>query len=290
MQGNDRPVEKPQEGQQRRGRAAQATPGGQGQQSEAAAAQSTRPERPPRAEGQQARGSGRPARGERASQPAPGRGGPGQGASRRREGDRPGRAEGQGARAPQQSQGPAVPAVPRLLKKYRENVAPQMMREFNYGAPLQAPRLEKVVLNVGLGEALTNPNAIENVTNMLATVSGQRPVVTRAKKSIASFKIREGMQIGVMVTLRSRRMYEFVDRLLNSALPRIRDFQGVSPRSFDGRGNYSLGIREQVIFPEIDYNRVDRIRGFQVSFATTARSDREAYRLLELMGMPFAKS
>jgi large subunit ribosomal protein L5 len=164
------------------------------------------------------------------------------------------------------------------------------MTEFSYRVPLQAPRLEKVVLNVGLGEALTNANAIDNGSQMRAMIAGQKPVVTKAKKSIASFKLREGMRIGTMVTLRSRRMYEFMDRLLNAALPRIRDFQGVPRGSFDGRGNYSLSIREQVIFPEIDYNKIDRIRGFQVTIVTTARSDREAFRLLELMGMPFAKA
>jgi len=196
------------------------------------------------------------------------------------------------ARSGQRQSGNAAqqPEAPRLLKRFRDELAPQLISEFGYTVPLQVPRLEKVVLNVGLGEAIQNPNSIETVRQLLATISSQHPVVTKAKKSIAGFKIREGMPIGVMVTLRARRMYEFMDRLLNAALPRIRDFRGVAPSSFDGRGNYSLGIREQIIFPEVDYNRVDRIRGFQVSIVTTANTDAEAYRLLELMGMPFAKS
>lgn len=181
-----------------------------------------------------------------------------------------------------------APRVPRLLKQYRDEVVPALMREFGYAVPLQVPRLEKVVLNVGLGEALQNPNAMEAATQQMAAISGQQPVITKARRSIAGFKIRTGMRIGAMVTLRGHRMYDFVDRVVNTALPRIRDFRGVSRDSFDGRGNYSMGIREQVIFPEIDYNRVDRIRGFQVSFVTSAGSDREAFRLLELLGMPFA--
>ncbi|MBI4310412.1 MAG: 50S ribosomal protein L5 [Chloroflexi bacterium] len=179
---------------------------------------------------------------------------------------------------------------PRLLQRYREEVAPKLITEFSYKVPLQAPRIQKVVLNVGLGEALTNANVIDSATQMLTTIGGQKPMVTKAKKSIASFKLREGMRVGAMVTLRSRRMYEFMDRLLNAALPRIRDFQGVPRGSFDGRGNYSLSIREQVIFPEIDYSKIDRIRGFQITIVTSAKSDREAFRLLELMGMPFAKA
>lgn len=182
-----------------------------------------------------------------------------------------------------------APQIPRLLRRYREEVAPRLTQEFEYRVPLQVPRLEKIVLNAGLGEALQNPNAIDTVSQMLMTISGQKPVVTRARRSIAGFKVREGMRIGLMVTLRSRRMYEFMDRLLNAALPRMRDFQGVSRSSFDGWGNYSLGIREQVIFPEIEYSRVDRIRGFQLSFVTTAQTDAEALRFLELMGMPFAR-
>ena len=182
-----------------------------------------------------------------------------------------------------------VQRVPRLLQRYREQVVPALQQEFGYGNPMEIPRLDKVVLNVGLGEALPNANALEATTRQLATISGQKPVTTKAKKSIAGFKLREGNTIGAMVTLRSHRMYEFVDRLLNAALPRIRDFRGVPRSSFDGRGNSSLGIREQVIFPEIDYNQVDRIRGFQVTFTTTAKSSEEAFRLLELLGMPFAR-
>ena len=184
---------------------------------------------------------------------------------------------------------PAANHVPTLLLKYRQEFVPQLISEFGYRVPLQAPRMEKVVMNVGLGEALTNSNAIDSVSQMLTAISGQKPVITRARKSIAGFKIRDGMQIGVMVTLRGRRMYEFMERLINAALPRIRDFRGVPRTSFDGRGNYSLGIREQIIFPEIDYNRIDRIRSFQVTFVTTAQKDEEAIRLLEMFGLPFAR-
>ena len=179
--------------------------------------------------------------------------------------------------------------VPRLLTRYRDEVVPTMITEFGYRVPLQAPRLQKVVLNVGMGEALTNANALTAVTAQFSAITGQRPVITKARKSIAGFKIRDGMNIGVMVTLRSHRMYDFVDRLVNAVLPRIRDFRGVPRGSFAGRGNYSMGIREQIIFPEIDYNQVDRIRGLQVTFVTSARTNEEAYRMLELMGMPFAR-
>jgi large subunit ribosomal protein L5 len=185
---------------------------------------------------------------------------------------------------------PEPPPPPRLLQRLREEIGPQMTEEFSYKSPMQIPTLEKVVLNIGLGEALLNARAMEAATGDLTMISGQKPVITRAKKSIAGFKIREGMAIGVSVTLRGRRMYEFMDRLLNSALPRIRDFQGVPRESFDGRGNFSLGIREQVIFPEIDYNSIDRIRGLQVAIVTTARNDQEGFRLLELLGMPFART
>lgn len=178
---------------------------------------------------------------------------------------------------------------PRLLAKLRAEVGPVMMREFGYTSAMQIPRLSKVVLNIGLGEALENARAMENAQADLVRISGQRPVITRAKKSIAGFKIREGMAIGVSVALRGRRMYEFMDRLMNSSLPRIRDFQGVSRESFDGRGNYALGIREQVIFPEIDYNSIDKIRGMQVVIGTTARTDSEGLRMLELLGMPFTR-
>ncbi len=190
------------------------------------------------------------------------------------------------------AKGPAVQArpLPRLLLRLRDEIAPALMQEFSYSSNMQVPGLSKVVVNIGLGEALQNARAMEAATRDVTAITGQRPVTTRAKKSIAGFKIREGMPIGLSVTLRGRRMYEFVDRLISSALPRIRDFQGVPRESFDGRGNYSLGIREQVIFPEIDYNSIDRIRGLQVVICTTARTDQEGLRLLERMGMPFARS
>lgn len=180
--------------------------------------------------------------------------------------------------------------APRMLDKIRNEVAPVMMQEFGYSSPMQSPRLAKIALNIGLGEALTNARAMEAATRDLTAISGQKPVITRARKSIAGFKIREGMPIGVSVTLRGRRMHEFIDRLISSSLPRIRDFQGVSRNAFDGRGNYSLGIREQVIFPEIDYNSIDRMRGLQIVIVTTARTDAEGLRMLELMGMPFTRS
>lgn len=189
-------------------------------------------------------------------------------------------------------QAPAVEAAPpRLLVAYREEIAPQLFKEFEYTSPMQVPRVERVVLNIGIGrEAIDNRNVIEAATKDLIAISGQRPVTTKARKSIAGFKLREGMPSGLKVTLRGRRMYEFLDRFVSSSLPRIRDFRGLSRNAFDGRGNYSVGIREQVIFPEIDYNSIDRLRGLQVVIATTARSDREGFRLLELAGMPFART
>lgn len=198
-----------------------------------------------------------------------------------------------GDKAAQEEEKPEVPEprpLPRLLARVRNEIGPTMVQEFSYTSPMQIPRLSKVVLNIGLGEALLNPRAMEAATRDLTLISGQKPLTTRAKKSIAGFKIREDMPIGLSVTLRGRRMYEFVDRLISSVLPRIRDFQGVSRTSFDGRGNYSLGIREQVIFPEIDYNSIDRIRGLQVNIVTTAPTDAEGLRFLELMGMPFART
>ena len=193
--------------------------------------------------------------------------------------------------APAAEPEPEVPAkrLPRLLERYRTSVKGALHQEFGYSNVMQIPRLEKVVLNVGLGETKTNPRAMESVTRDLSLITGQKPVVTRAKRSISGFKLREGDPIGVAVTLRGNRMYEFMDRLVNASLPRIRDFRGVSRRAFDGRGNYSLGIREQVIFPEIDYGQIDRIRSLQVSIVTTAGTDREAMRLLDLMGMPFTR-
>jgi len=164
------------------------------------------------------------------------------------------------------------------------------MKEFGYENVMQAPRPEKMTVNIGLGEAIADAKALDSASSDIGIISGQKPVITRAKRSIANFKLREGMPIGVMVTVRGDRMWEFLDRLLNAALPRIRDFQGVSANSFDGRGNFSLGIREQLIFPEIDYDKVDRIRGLQVNIATSARTDEEGKRLLELLGLPFASS
>ncbi|HKZ51002.1 MAG TPA: 50S ribosomal protein L5 [Dehalococcoidia bacterium] len=179
--------------------------------------------------------------------------------------------------------------LPRLKERYRQEAVPTLMREMGYRNIMEAPRLEKIVVNVGLGEALQNPKALDAASQDVATVTGQRPVITRARKSIAGFKLRKGNPIGLMVTLRGDRMWEFLDRLVNATLPRIRDFQGVSPEAFDGRGNYNLGIREQVIFPEIDYSKIDRIRGLQISIITTAKSDEEGKRTLELLGMPFAR-
>ena len=179
--------------------------------------------------------------------------------------------------------------TPRLKERYKSEIAPEMMKQFNYGNIMQVPRVQKVTLNIGLGEARDNARAVESATADIATISGQKPIVTRAKKAIANFKIRENMPIGVAVTLRGDRMYEFLDRLLNAALPRIRDFHGVPQKAFDGRGNFSLGVREQLIFPEIDYDKVDKIRGMQINIITTAKNDEEGRRLLELMGMPFAK-
>jgi len=181
-------------------------------------------------------------------------------------------------------------STPRLLQKVRDEIGPEMMKEFGYSSVMQVPRLDKVVINIGLGEALQNAKAIESVTADLSRITGQRPVTTKAKKSIAGFKIREGMPIGAMVTIRGRRMYEFTDRLLNASLPRIRDFQGLSRNSFDGRGNYSIGIREHTIFPEIDYNSIDRIRGMQIVIVTSAVNDQEGMRFLELAGMPFIRN
>jgi len=179
--------------------------------------------------------------------------------------------------------------VSRIRDLFRGEVVPALMKEQGYENLMQVPRLDKIVLNISLGEAIQNPRALEAATNDISLITGQRPVITRAKKPIASFKLRAGMAIGVMVTLRGERMYEFFDRLVNAALPRVRDFQGVPSKAFDGKGNYTLGIREQIIFPEIDYDKVDKIRGLQVSIITTAPTDQEARRLLETMGMPFSR-
>jgi large subunit ribosomal protein L5 len=187
---------------------------------------------------------------------------------------------------------PAEPLGPsRVLVAYREEIAPQLFKEFEYTSAMQTPRLEKIVLNIGIGaEAITNRGAIEAATKDLVAITGQIPITTKARKSIAGFKIRDGMPMGLKVTLRGRRMYEFFDRFVSSSLPRIRDFRGLSRNAFDGRGNYAVGISEQVIFPEIDYNSIDRLRGLQVVITTTAVSDREGFRFLELMGMPFART
>jgi len=178
--------------------------------------------------------------------------------------------------------------VSRLLERYKEEIVPLMMKEQGYSSPMRVPRLEKIVLNIGMGEAIQNPRALEAAAGDLALISGQRPVITKAKRSIAVYKLREGMSIGIMVTLRGRRMYEFLDRLVNAVLPRMRDFQGVPREAFDGHGNYTLGIKEQIIFPEIDYDKVDKVRGLQVSIVTTSRDNEEARRFLELLGVPFS--
>ena len=176
----------------------------------------------------------------------------------------------------------------RLKDKYLNEVVPALQEQFKYTNVMAIPKLDKVVINIGLGEAVANPKALDAALNDLTLITGQKPVVTRAKKSIAGFKLREGMPVGVKVTLRGDRMYEFVDRLVSVALPRVRDFRGVSPKSFDGRGNYSLGLKEQLIFPEIEYDKIDKLRGMEIIFATTAKTDEEGRALLKLLGMPFA--
>jgi large subunit ribosomal protein L5 len=177
----------------------------------------------------------------------------------------------------------------RLEERYTKEIKDALMKKFEYKSVMQIPKLDKVVINVGLGEAKENAKAIDAAMNDLALITGQKAVVTKAKKSVASFKVREGMNIGCKVTLRGAKMYEFVDRLFNAALPRVRDFRGINPNSFDGRGNYSLGIKEQLIFPEIDYDKIDKIRGMDIIFVTTAQSDEEARELLTLMGAPFTR-
>ncbi len=175
----------------------------------------------------------------------------------------------------------------RLKERYQKEIAPALAKEFDIKNPMAVPRVEKVVVNMGLGEAVANAKIIDTAAAELATITGQKPVVTKAKKSIASFKLREGMPIGTMVTLRGEQMYEFLDRFVSVALPRVRDFRGVSPKAFDGRGNYTLGVRDQLIFPEIDFNKVDKTRGMNVSIVTTARTDEQARALLKALGMPF---
>ena len=174
-----------------------------------------------------------------------------------------------------------------LREQYVKEVIPAMMKKFNYSSVMQVPKLEKIVINIGLGETKDNPKALDNAMNDLSIITGQRPIVTKAKKSIAAFKLREGAKIGCKVTLRSGKMYDFAYKLINVALPRVRDFRGVSANSFDGRGNYSMGIKEQLIFPEIEYDKVDQLRGMDIIFETTAKTDEEAKELLALLGMPF---
>jgi len=175
----------------------------------------------------------------------------------------------------------------RLYELYKNEISPKMMEKYQYKNVMQVPKIEKIVVNVGVGEAIQNPKALDGAVNDLMAITGQKPVVNKAKKSIAGFKLREGMSIGCKVTLRGERMYEFLDKLINIVLPRVRDFRGVSPQAFDGRGNYSLGIKEQTIFPEIEYDKIDKIRGLEVVIVTTAKTDEEARELLRSMGMPF---
>lgn len=185
---------------------------------------------------------------------------------------------------------PRARIIPRLLDRYRKDIIPTMMREFHYENLMRVPQLRKVVVNIGVGEALTNAKALDGAVKDVTSIAGQKPIVRRAKKSIATFKLREGNAIGVKVTLRGDRMYAFLDRLVNIALPRTRDFRGVSRDAFDGRGNYTLGLREQLIWPEIDYDSIDKIRGMEITIVTSASNDEEARRLLQLMGMPFRQS
>lgn len=177
----------------------------------------------------------------------------------------------------------------RLKEAYKSEIAPALMKKFEYKSVMQIPKLDKIVLNVGCGEARDNSKVVDAIINDLSIITGQRPIVCRAKKSVANFKLREGMPIGVKVTLRGDKMYEFLDRFFNLALPRVRDFRGINPNSFDGRGNYNMGVKEQLIFPEIDYDKIDKVRGMDICFVTTANTDEEARELLTLMGAPFAR-
>ena len=197
---------------------------------------------------------------------------------------------------PSASSAPAAPAAPtgpaekpRLHQRYLRDVVPALTRDFNYQNPMQVPKVAKVTVNVGVGEAIANAKALDATVRDVSIITGQKPIIKKARKSIAQFKLREGQNVGVMVTLRGERMWEFLDRLMNAALPRTRDFRGVPGRSFDGRGNFTLGLREQLIFPEINYDQVDKARGLEVSIITTARTDQEARRMLELLGMPFQR-
>jgi large subunit ribosomal protein L5 len=196
--------------------------------------------------------------------------------------------------APKKEQAPKAPgtkseAPPRMLQTYRDTVTQQMTKEFDYGNVMEVPRLDKIVVNIGIGEAKDNDKALDAAVGDVQTITGQKPQLIKAKKSVAAFKLRAGQTVGIKTTLRGRRMWYFLDKLLNIALPRIRDFRGVSPDGFDGRGNYSLGLREQVVFPEIDYDKIDKLRGLEVSIITTAKTDDEARSLLTRLGMPFRK-
>ena len=175
----------------------------------------------------------------------------------------------------------------KLREQYEKEVIPALMKKFNYSSVMQVPKLEKIVINIGLGDTKDNPKALDNAMNDLTIITGQRPIITKAKKSIAAFKLREGAKIGCKVTLRSGKMYDFAYKLFNTALPRVRDFRGVSTTSFDGKGNYSMGLKEQLIFPEIEYDKIDKLRGMDIIFVTTAKKDEEAMELLKLLGMPF---
>ena len=195
---------------------------------------------------------------------------------------------------PKKDQAPKAPgtkseAPPRMLTTYRQTVMPQLTKEFDYGNVMQVPRVDKIVVNIGIGEAKDNDKALDAAVGDVVTITGQKPQLIKAKKSVAAFKLRAGQTVGIKTTLRGRRMWYFLDKLLNVALPRIRDFRGVNPEGFDGRGNYSLGMREQVVFPEIDYDKIDKLRGLEVSIITTARTDDEARSLLTKLGMPFRK-
>ncbi|MEX1308256.1 MAG: 50S ribosomal protein L5 [Eubacteriales bacterium] len=179
--------------------------------------------------------------------------------------------------------------MPRLKDTYRKDIIPALMKKFGYKNVMQVPKLEKITINMGMGDAHLNAKSLDSALDDLATISGQKPVVTKAKKSVANFKVREGMRVGAKVTLRGDRMYEFLDRLMNVALPRVRDFRGISSKSFDGRGNFAMGLKEQLVFPEINYDNVDKVRGMDIAVVTTANTDEEAFELLNLFGMPFAK-
>jgi len=203
-----------------------------------------------------------------------------------------GKGKGKGKAAVEAEAPPAAPAekiTARMLEFYRTECVPRMMQEFRYQSVMQVPRVEKIVINLGLGEAIQNIKLLESAQTELAAISGQKPVVTKAKKSIAAFKLREGMPIGCMVTLRRDRMYFFLDKLVNVVLPRVRDFRGVSEKAFDGRGNYTLGVKEQIIFPEIDYDKIDKVKGMNITIVTSARTDEEGKYLLQLLGMPFRR-